>query len=232
VALQRHMDVAQPVRLAAKHPGPAFGHDRSRLITIPAAPRRERVAESPLGDVTRLLEAWASGNRGALDALTPVVYAELRKIADAYLKSERSTHTLQPTALVHEAWIRLAKTDTPSFEHRRQFYALAAQMMRRILVDHARAAARDKRGGGAIRTSLDAVPGVSDPTIDILALDEALEQLASVSPRQARVIELRYFGGLDLEEMAGILGVSAATVSRDQRTAEAWLGAALDRGAT
>src|SRR6185295_6026525 len=157
---------------------------------------------------------WAGGNHGALDTLMPVVYAELRKIADAYLQRERSGHTLQPTALVNEAWLRLVKTDDPSFAHRGQFFALAAQMMRRILVDHARALNADKRGGGAIRTTL----------------DEALEQLARVSPRQARVIELRYFGGLGVEEMAGVLGVSMATVSRDQKTAEAWLGMAMQTG--
>ena len=184
----------------------------------------------PVRDVTQLLEQWAGGNRGALDALMPVVYEELRKIADGYLRRERTGHTLQPTALVNEAWLRLVKTDEPSFAHRGQFFALAAQMMRRILVDHARALAADKRGGGAIRTTLDAVPGVADQTVELIALDEALEQLARVSPRQARVIELRYFGGLGVEEMAGVLGVSMATVSRDQKTAEAWLGMAMQTG--
>jgi RNA polymerase sigma factor (TIGR02999 family) len=181
-------------------------------------------------DVTQLLEQWADGNRGALDALMPVVYGELRKIADGYLRRERAGHTLQPTALVNEAWLRLVKTDDPSFAHRSQFFALAAQMMRRILVDHARAVNADKRGGDAIKTSLDAVPGVSSQTVELIALHEALEQLAAASPRQARVIELRYFGGLGVEEMAGVLGVSAATVSRDQKTAEAWLGMAMQTG--
>lgn len=181
-------------------------------------------------DVTQLLADWAGGDRGALDALMPVVYGELRKIADGYLRRERGSHTLQPTALVHEAWLRLIKTDDPSFAHRNQFFALAAQMMRRILVDHARVVNADKRGGGAVKTLLDAVPGVPDQTVELIALDEALEQLARVSPRQARVIELRYFGGLGVEEMAGILGVSPATVSRDQKTAEAWLGMAMQTG--
>ncbi len=186
--------------------------------------------DEPAGNVTRLLDEWAGGNRGALDELMPVVYGELRKIADGYLRRERSGHTLQPTALVHEAWLRLVKTDDPSFTHRNQFFGLAAQMMRRILVDHARAVNADKRGGGAIKTSLDAVPGVSEQTVELIALDQALEQLARVSPRQARVIELRYFGGLGVEEMSGILGVSPATVSRDQKTAEAWLGMAMQTG--
>ena len=184
----------------------------------------------PARDVTQLLEQWAGGNSSALDALMPVVYGELRKIADGYLRRERTGHTLQPTALVHEAWLRLVKTDDPSFAHRREFFALAAQMMRRILVDHARAVNADKRGGGAVKTSLDVIPGVSDRTVELIALDEALEQLARVSPRQARVIELRYFGGLGVEEMAGVLDVSAATVSRDQKTAEAWLGMAMQSG--
>jgi RNA polymerase sigma factor (TIGR02999 family) len=184
----------------------------------------------PARDVTQLLEQWAGGNSDALDALMPVVYAELRKIAGGYLRRERAGHTLQPTALVHEAWLRLVKTDDPSFAHRREFFALAAQMMRRILVDHARALSADKRGGGAIKTSLDAVPGVCDQTVELIALDESLEQLAAVSPRQARVIELRYFGGLGVEEMAAVLGVSAATVSRDQKTAEAWLAMVMKTG--
>ena len=184
--------------------------------------------ESPRADVTELLVRWAGGDRAALDALMPVVYVELRKIADAYLRRERAGHTLQPTALVHEAWMRLVRQDQPSFEHRKQFFALAAQVMRRILVDHARAVHAEKRGGGAVK-ELPTISGaaVADSTVELLALDQALEQLARVSARQAQVIELRYFGGLNLEEMATLLGVSPATVSRDQRTAEAWLSHAM-----
>jgi RNA polymerase sigma-70 factor, ECF subfamily len=178
------------------------------------------------GEVTHLLARWADGDRAALDALTPIVYGELRKIADAFLRRERSSHTLQPTALVHEAWLRLMKQDQPSFDHRKQFYALAAQMMRRILVDHARAVNAEKRGGGSHKTALD-----PDHTVDIgagrivefLVLDQALTQLSRVSARQAQVIELRYFAGLNLDEISGLLGVSPATISRDQRSAEAWL---------
>jgi len=176
------------------------------------------------GNVTQLLARWAGGDRAALDALLPIVYGELRKIADGYLPHERSGHTLQPTALVHEAWLRLVRQEGLQFEHRRQFYALAAQAMRRILVDHARAQAADKRGGGVARTTLDAgMSGGVNRTVELIALDEALEQLSSASPRQAQVIELRYFGGLNVEEMAETLGVSPATISRDQKTAEAWL---------
>jgi RNA polymerase sigma factor (TIGR02999 family) len=178
------------------------------------------------GEVTHLLARWAEGDRAALDALTPIVYGELRKIADAFIRRERSGHTLQPTALVHEAWLRLMKQDQPSFDHRKQFYALAAQMMRRILVDHARAVNADKRGGGSTRTELDpdhVVDIGAGRIVEFLALDQALTQLARVSARQAQVIELRYFAGLNLEEISSLLGISAATISRDQRSAEAWL---------
>jgi RNA polymerase sigma-70 factor, ECF subfamily len=178
------------------------------------------------GEVTQLLARWAEGDRAALDALTPIVYGELRKIADAFLRRERDGHTLQPTALVHEAWLRLMKQDQPAFDHRKQFYALAAQMMRRILVDHARAVNAEKRGGGSSKTDLDedrAVDAGAGRIVEFLALDQALTQLARVSTRQAQVIELRYFAGLNLDEIAELLGVSPATISRDQRSAEAWL---------
>jgi RNA polymerase sigma factor (TIGR02999 family) len=176
-------------------------------------------------EVTRLLARWAGGDQSAMDALMPIVYGELRKIAGAYLRRERGSHTLQPTALVNEAWLRLARQSGVTFDHRKQFYALAAQAMRRILVDHARALGADKRGGGVRRTTLNAeFSAGANRTIELIALDEALDQLARISPRQARVIELRYFGGLTVEEIGGVVGVSAATVSREQKTAEAWLG--------
>jgi RNA polymerase sigma-70 factor, ECF subfamily len=183
----------------------------------------------PPGEVTFLLEQWAGGDRAAFDALMPIVYGELRGIADAYLRRERPGHTLQPTALVNEAWVRLVKQDQPAFAHRKQFYALAAQIMRRILVDHARMVNADKRSAG-VRTTLDGVAGAADRTVDLLALDEALQQLAAVSERQARIIELRYFGGLNIEEMADVIGVSPATISRDQKAAEAWLGHRMAEG--
>lgn len=179
---------------------------------------------SESGEITHLLGQWAAGDRGALDALMPAVYLELRAIANAYLRRERTGHTLQPTALVNEAWLRLVNQDPTSFDHRKQFYTRAAQAMRRILVDHARTAAAGKRGGGASRTPIDeAALFVRDRSVELLVLDEALSHLARVSQRQARIIELRYFGGLNLEETAELLGLSAATISRDQRTAEAWL---------
>jgi RNA polymerase sigma factor (TIGR02999 family) len=176
------------------------------------------------GDITRLLGEWARGNGGALDVLMPLVYAELRRIADGYLRRERTGHTLQPTALVHEAWLRFSGQDELLFEHRTQFYALAAQIMRRILVDHARAVNAEKRGGGAERAPLDESTILAPDRIEaFLALDEALQQLSRLNPRQAQVIEMRYFAGLNVVEMAAVLGVSPATISRDQKTAEAWL---------
>lgn len=181
------------------------------------------------GHVTELLARWANGDRAALDAMMPLVYAELHVIADAYLRRERSGHTLQPTALVHEAWLRLVRQDQPSIAHRKHFLALAAQVMRRILVDHARASQAQKRGGDVIQTAWDdaAVAAAPNDPVDLLALDDALSQLAAVDARQAQVIELKYFGGLTLDELAEVLGLSAATISRDQRAAEAWLGHAL-----
>ena len=177
-----------------------------------------------MGDVTQLLALWARGDRAALDALTSIVYAELHKIAGGYLRRERNDHTLQPTALVNEAWMRLAKQDQSSFGNRKQFFALAAQIMRQILVDHARGLNAEKRGGGAPKASLEEAVtlGIAGPG-EFLILDDALTQLAGFSPRKAQIIEMRYFGGLNVEEMAEVLGVSIATISREQRTAEAWL---------
>ena len=179
-------------------------------------------------DVTILLERWQQGDAAALDQATSIVYPELRRIANAYLRRERTTHTLQPTALVNEAFIRLTGAGRLQFESRRQFYALAAQLMRRILVDYARAVNARKRGGGMVQVSLDGL-GASDPqSADrFLVLHDALERLAAFDARKARVIELRYFGGLSLEETGTILGTSTATAQREQRLAEAWLTSAL-----
>lgn len=179
-------------------------------------------------DLTVLLDRWGQGDAAARDLASGVVYPELRKIADAYLRRERSDHTLQPTALVHEAFMRLQAAGTLRFDGRKQFYALAAQLMRRILVDHARGAKAQKRGGGAVKVPLDGIAAY-DPRMadEFLVLHDALDRLADVDARKARVIELRYFGGLTLEETAEIVGVSIATAQREQRLAEAWLGSAL-----
>lgn len=178
--------------------------------------------------VTALLIRWTEGDDAALNALMPIVYAELRKTADGLVRGDRD-RTLQPTALVHEAWMRLVRQDHLSFEHRKQFYGLVAQVMRRILVDHARAASADKRGGGAQLLSLDTSMdvGATGPTVDLLALDDALARLSKLDARQAQVIEMRYFGGLTTDETAETLGISPSTVARAQRAAEAWLSAAM-----
>ena len=182
------------------------------------------------GEITALLGQWADGSRDALDRLTSLVYGELHGIADAYLRNERPGHTLQPTTLVNEAWLRLVGTTDVQFDHRGQFFALAAQVMRRILVDHARRLQAGKRGGRAPQVALDHAPGVMDPTEDLVALDQALTRLAAVSPRQAQIVELRYFAGLGVEDVGRLLGVSPATVSREQKSAEAWLSVTLGGG--
>ena len=187
---------------------------------------------SPMtSDVTALLLAWNHGDRDALDHLMPLVYQELHRIAGAHFRRERPEHTLQATALVHEAYLKLVNQQHAHWENRTQFFAVAAQLMRRVLVDHARAQAADKRGGGVTRLSLNdaaeprAIDGQTD--VDVLALNAALDELAALDPRQARVVELRFFGGLDLEETASALETSLTTVKRDWTMAKAWLYRAL-----
>jgi len=176
-------------------------------------------------NITLLLMDW-SGNRdeSALAKLTPIVYSELRKLALSYLRRERSDHTLQPTALIHEAYMRLVDQNVPEWRSRSHFFGVAAQLMRQILVDHARARAAAKRGGGEAKLSLDAGLQYSEErSQELVALDDALTDLAKLDPRKAKVVELRYFGGLSVEETAEALGVSVATVGRELRFAEAWL---------
>lgn len=190
------------------------------------------MTDGPQGDVTQLLALWGKGDRAALDAATRIVYAELRKIAESHLHQERSEHTLQPTALIHEAYLRMVKERTPSFENRRKFFAFSARLMRQVLVDHARSTGAEKRGGNVPKVPLnEAVDFVPDRAQEFLALNEALDHLARFSPRKAQVIELRYFGGLNVEETAQMLDVSIATVSREQRMAEAWLSQAMSESA-
>ncbi len=178
----------------------------------------------PPVDITRLLRAWASGNRAALDQLTPVIYAELRRRAHNYMRNERPSHTLQTTALAHEAWLRLVKVESTGWKDRAHFFAIAAQVMRHILVDGARTRRREKRGGTAQRVDLDRIPDFS-PGRDreLVAVDDALQELAVIDPRKARVIELRFFGGLSVLETAEVLKVSEDTVLRDWRLARSWL---------
>ena len=183
-------------------------------------------------DVTRLLADWREhGDERALDALVPLVYEELRRLAAARLRGEQEGHTLQPTALVHEAYARLVQADL-SFSDRVHFFAVAAQMMRRILVDHARKAKSAKRGGGLRAVTLeDNLASTGDDAMDILALDQALERLAEREPRKARAVELHFFGGLSYKETAEALEVSEATVDRDIRMARAWLATEMSDGA-
>src|SRR5262245_29869225 len=171
-----------------------------------------------------LLEAAAAGNKAALDDLAPAVYAELRRMAADQISAERAGHTLQPTALVHEAYLRLVDQRTVGWKSRSQFFCLAAQAMRRILVDHARTRGRLKRGGDRERTPLDGVVGVLEERAeDLVALDEALGRLAAIDPQKARVVELRFFAGLTSQQTADLLSVSLRTVERDWTMARAWL---------
>jgi RNA polymerase sigma factor (TIGR02999 family) len=175
-------------------------------------------------DVTRLLVRLTDGDRGVLDELLPVVYGELRKLASSYLRRERIGHTLQPTALVHEAYMRLVDQTQVQWQNRAHFFGVAAQMMRRILVDHARAHEAEKRGGEFQKLSLDENIDVSgERDVNLVALDDALNLLAEIDPQKSKIVELRFFGGLSVEETAEVLGVSAPTVKRQWRMAKAWL---------
>lgn len=175
-------------------------------------------------EVTRLLKDWGNGDSAALDQLIPIVYAELRTIAARYLRRERQDHTLQPTALVNEAYLRLIDQKQVEWQNRAHFVGVAAQMMRRILVDHARSHNRAKRGGGAPKVSLDEAVAISeDRANDLVELDEALTALAVFDERKSRVVEMKYFGGLSVEETAEVLKVSVITVARDWKLAKAWL---------
>jgi RNA polymerase sigma-70 factor (ECF subfamily) len=182
------------------------------------------MAAPPSGQVTRLLHAWSDGDQGALERLLPLVEAELRRIARAYMARERRDHTLQATALVNEAFVRLVDARGLRWHDRAHFFGISARLMRRVLVDHARARGYRKRGGGAQRVTLTEVIAMSrGPDLDVLALDRALERLATVDERKSRVIELRFFGGLNVEETAEVLHVSNDTVKRDWRLARLWL---------
>lgn len=183
---------------------------------------------SPMGDVTRLLGRWNGGDPAAFEALMPLVYEELRRLADYYMANERASHTLQPTALVHEAYLRLARSNGARFNNRIHFYGAAAQVMRRVLVDSARQRHAAKRGENLSPIHLDDVtePGL-EQSFELVALDDALSRLAGISAQAAEVVELRYFGGLSIEEVAELLGVAPATVKRRWAFARAWLHRAL-----
>ena len=182
-------------------------------------------------DVTALLSEWSRGNRGALDRLLPLVYVELKRIASRQLRSERASHTLQPTALVHEVYLRLIGQRQGDWQNRAHFFGVAAQVMRRILVDHARRHAAGKRGKGVQAVSIDEAEEAAAPDeIPILALDHALSRLEEIDAALAKIVELRAFGGLTVEEAAEVLKVSESTAKRDWRTAKAWLRRELGVG--
>jgi len=179
-------------------------------------------------EVTRLLAAWSAGDATALEKVTQLVYQELKRLAHRYMQRQGPDHTLQTTALVHEAYLRLASQEEPSFANRTHFLAVAAKAMRQILVDHARASLRQKRGAGVKAVELDEIASLSpEPTREIIDLNEALEKLAALDVRKAQVVELKYFGGLKPEEIAEVLKVSEVTVRRDWTFSKAWLYAEL-----
>jgi RNA polymerase sigma-70 factor, ECF subfamily len=183
----------------------------------------DNIPSSDTREVTRLLKSLNAGDRDAVDALVPIVYSELRKLAGHYLKREREGHTLQPTALVHEAFLKLVEQET-QWQNRTHFFAMAANLMRRILVDYARGHNAEKRGGAVEKVVLeDAFVFVKEKPAELLALNEALEDLAKIDPRRAKVVELRFFGGLNNDEIAEALGVHSNTVLRDWNLARAWL---------
>jgi RNA polymerase sigma factor (TIGR02999 family) len=193
---------------------------------------KEVMDPSGTAEITRLLHAWRNGDEGALECLTPLVYGELRKIAHGYMRGEREGATLQATALVNEAYLRLVDAGRVDWQDRAHFFAVSAQMMRRILVDAARTRLRAKRGGQAAKLNLDEVPDLSsDRSDDLVAVDDALCALAKLDPRKARVIELRFFGGLSVEETAAVLKISPQSVMRDWRLARSWLMRELSKGA-
>jgi RNA polymerase sigma factor (TIGR02999 family) len=174
--------------------------------------------------VTRLLQRWQDGDRDALEAITPLVYRELHRIAANYLRRERSSHTLRPTELLHEAFLHLIQQQDQTWKNRAHFFGVAANLMRHILVDYARAKGSGKRGGGMQKVTLDrAVSEAASRPSQLIALDDALRELEKLDPRKGQIIELRFFGGMSIEETAVAAGISTSTVSREQRMAEAWL---------
>ena len=186
--------------------------------------------EAPMG-VTELLVAWGEGDKAALDELMPVVYDELRRLAQNYLSRERPGHTLQTTALVHEAYLRLIDQKSVNWQNRAQFFGIAAQMMRRILINHAKDRNAKKRQGYATKVSLDdAISFFEKRELDLMSLDEALNDLAALDPQQTQIVELRFFGGLTIEEVSEVLGISPATTKSEWDSAKLWLRRQLNTG--
>ncbi|MCI0413226.1 sigma-70 family RNA polymerase sigma factor [bacterium] len=192
--------------------------------------RRQMVAPSS-SEVTKYLQAWNQGDEAALEKLMPIVYNELRKLARSYMRRERSGHTLQATALVHEAFLRLIDQNAVTWQNRAHFFGIAAQMMKRILVNHEVSRRAAKRSGGAEKVTLEQAKGIeSQQDLDIIQLNEALQELESMDSRQCRIVELRFFSGLTLEETAEVMNLSLATVKRDWSTAKLWLRQRISKG--
>ena len=187
------------------------------------------MAESPTQSVSALLDKWRGGDEDALRDLLPLVYDELRRLAHYYLRRQRPDHTLQSTALVHEAYLRLARQREGKFQNRAHFFAISAQLMRQILVEYARSQQAAKRNRGQKVTFNDAIQLVKGRALDVVALDDALNTLTRLDPQQCRIVELRFFGGLSIEDTARVLGISPATVKRDWSTAKAWLRHEMSR---
>jgi RNA polymerase sigma-70 factor (ECF subfamily) len=188
------------------------------------------VVPSP-NEVTRLLVDWGNGDQAALGELIPLVYDELRRLAGRYMRRESQGHTLQTSALVNEAYLRLVDQRRVQWQNRAHFFGVAAQLMRRILVDHARSRLRAKRGGGAQIVSLDGQAVMSKEVSELIALDDALKNLAEMDPRKSQIVEMKFFGGLTTEEVAEVLKVTPRTVEREWRKAKAWLNRSLNKGA-
>jgi RNA polymerase sigma-70 factor, ECF subfamily len=185
---------------------------------------------NPQDEVTTLLAAWSKGDQSALNKVMPLVYAELHRIARRAWSQQQNNQTLQPTALIHEAYLRLANVENASFQDRCHFFAVASTAMRQILVNHAKSRLAEKRGSGRVNVSIDEVqPAIHQEAAEIVALHEALDALQALDPRKSTVVEMRYFGGLSIEETAEALGVSIATVNRDWRLARSWLIREMNR---
>ena len=189
------------------------------------------VVPSP-DEVTGLLIAWGNGDQAALDELIPLVYGELRRLAGSYMRRERQGNTLQTSALINEAYLRLVNQESIQWQNRAHFFGVAARLMRQILVDHARSRSRAKRGGGSQMVSLAEPAVMSQEVVEVIALDKALTNLAEMDPRKSQIVELKFFGGLTTEEVAEVLKVTSRTVDREWRKAKAWLHRAISKGAT
>jgi RNA polymerase sigma-70 factor (ECF subfamily) len=223
--------VTQELALKTRTPIHNFALSDSGSKILGSKHRKWLIQMSASTGVTELLVNWSNGDKAALDEMLPLVYQELRRLAVNRLRQERPNHTLQPTALVNEAYLRLIDQKNVSWQNRAQFFGLAAEMMRRILVNHALHRQAAKRGGGALRVSLEvAVNSFEQKDVNLVALDDALKSLANIDPRKSQIVELKFFGGLTVEEIAEVLHVSSDTVEREWKMARAWLHVEIGNG--